>query len=140
MVTRRHRHTDASKITALGLLVVVIALLALTVLTASANAETLYAKAKRIIYATFPDSTQDAALRVVACETGNTFSPWSYNRSGASGYFQILQGNAGRVLDYNGHKMIIPRGQALFNPWTNAKVALFLSHGGTDWHEWVCRP
>ena len=114
--------------------------LALTATAQAARAESNYEKAKRIVYAVFPDNTQAAALRVVACETGNTFSPWSYNRSGASGYFQVLQGNAGRVLYYNGERLVIPAGQALFNPWTNARVALFLSHGGTDWHEWVCRP
>jgi hypothetical protein len=107
---------------------------------AAIHAETNYQQAKRIIYATFPDTTQDAALRVVACETGGTYSPWSYNPSGASGYFQVLQGNAGRVLHYAGRSLTIPRGNALFLPWTNARVALFLSSGGTDWHEWSCRP
>ncbi len=108
---------------------------------AAVQAETNYQQAKRIINATFPDTTQDAALRVVACETGGTYSPWSYNRSsGASGYFQVLQGNAGRVLHHAGRTLTIPSGSALFLPWTNARVALFLSHGGTDWGEWSCRP
>lgn len=103
--------------------------------------ETRYEQARRIVFAVFPDSTQDAALRVVGCETGRTYSPWSYNRrSGASGYFQVLQGNAGRVLHYRGNRLVIPSGRKLFLPWTNARVALFLSSGGTDWHEWVCKP
>lgn len=125
------------------------------VLVSPANAgskpETNWQKANRIIRAVFPDSTENAALRVVACETGGTFSPWSFNRSsGASGYFQVLQGNAGRVLKYDktwpgaekeaGHMLIIPSGSRLFNPWLNARVALFLSHGGTNWGEWSCKP
>lgn len=107
----------------------------------TAHAETNYAQAKRIVYAVFPDSTQAAALRVVGCETGYTYTPWSYNRSsGASGYFQVLQGNAGRVLYYKGQRMTIPSGTALFLPWTNVRVALFLSQGGTNWGEWSCQP
>lgn len=125
------------------IIVAVVALAAALILTTPASAtreESLYQQAKRIIYATFPDSTQDAALRVVGCETGHTYAPWSYNRSGASGYFQVLQGNAGRVLHYNGKTLTIPSGSKLFLPWTNARVALFLSNGGTDWHEWTCKP
>ena len=119
----------------------------LTVLLTAATARTAshhsryYKQAKRIIYAVFPSSTAAAALRVVGCETGYTYSPWSYNRSsGASGYFQVLQGNAGRVLRYGGKALTIPSGSALFLPWTNARVALFLSKGGTDWGEWSCSP
>jgi len=110
------------------------------VFAASAQAETNYQKARRIVYAVFPDSTQAAALRVVGCETGYTYSPWSYNASGATGYFQILRGNAGRVLYHLGQRLVIPSPPALFLPWTNVRVALFLSHGGTDWREWACRP
>lgn len=140
-----------------ALTVTVVAAIALAV-TSSAGSETYYQQAKRIVYATFPDDTQDAALRVVACETGNTFQPWSYNSSGASGYFQVLTGNAGRVLYYkwpNGryeqlkirgwekikkHGKTIAVVNRLFNPWYNAKVALFLSSGGHDWGEWSCKP
>ena len=121
--------------------VIVAALAALLLVPSSASSESYYAQAKRIINATFPDSTQEAAMRVVSCETGGSYSPWSYNRSsGATGYFQVLQGNAGRVLYYGGKRLVIPSGNKLFLPWTNARVGLFLSRGGTDWHEWVCQP
>ena len=116
--------------------------------------ETSYTKASRIVRALFPKQTAAAALRVVNCETGGTYSEWSYNPSGASGYFQILTGNAGRILYYrwpNGrYEQLTIRGyeklpngrivNRLFNPWYNTKVALFLSKGGTDWHEWSCQP
>ena len=110
-------------------------------LVGSVKAASWKAKAKAVIYSTFPKATRDAAFRVVGCETGYSYLPWAYNSSsGASGYFQILQGNAGRVLHYHGGTMTIPSGKALFDPWVNARVALFLSRGGTDWHEWSCRP
>lgn len=114
--------------------------------TSTASASN-YSRAKSIVYATFPRDTEAAALRVVACETGGTFSPWSYNSSGASGLFQVLQGNAGRRLygpptwDSRSHLgIVIPRGKALFNPWINTKVAYYLSKAGHDWHEWTCQP
>lgn len=120
---------------------VIVAAVCALALPAAASTENYYSQAKRIIHATFPDSTQEAAMRVVACETGGSYSPWSYNRSsGASGYFQVLQGNAGRVLHHGGRHLTIPSGQRLFLPWTNARVGLFLSHGGTDWGEWSCQP
>lgn len=150
MRARRHRNPDASLAVALVLIGAFVVALALAVAADARPRETLYEKARRIVYATFPDSTQDAALRVVGCETGYTYSEWSYNRSGASGYFQILQGNAGRLLKYDpawpdgnkhgGKLLLIPSGTKLFLPWTNTRVALFLSHGGTDFHEWVCKP
>lgn len=116
-----------------------VALVAVTEAKAS-----LYTKAKQVVYATFPASTRDAALRVVGCETGHDYTPWSYNSSGASGLFQILTGNAGRTLRWNGQKLTIIAWyhgkNLLFNPWYNARVALFLSHGGTDWGEWSCQP
>jgi len=103
-----------------------------------------YTQARKVVYSTFPASTAAAALRVVGCETGHTYLPWSYNSSGASGLFQVLTGNAGRTLRYNGQRLTIVawyHGQnLLFNPWYNARVALFLSHGGTDWGEWECQP
>lgn len=102
--------------------------------------ETSYEKARRIINAVFPDATQAAALRVVGCETGGTYDEWASNIEGASGWFQVLQGNAGRVLYYRGRTLVIPSGARLFLPWTNTRVALFLSHGGTDWREWQCKP
>jgi hypothetical protein len=140
-----------------ALTVVVVAAFALAV-TNSVEGETYYQQAKRIVYATFPADTEAAALRVVGCETGYTYQPWSYNRSGASGLFQVLTGNAGRVLTYrwpNGryerltirgwervkkHGRVVGSVNRLLEPWYNAKVALFLSKGGHDFHEWSCQP
>jgi Lysozyme like domain len=114
--------------------------------THTAEARTLsnYERAKRIIYATFPRDTEAAALRVVGCETGDTYSPSSYNSSGASGYFQILTGNHGRTFSYQGRRFRLNvwtggRNQ-LFNPWYNAKAAYYMSSGGHDWDEWTCKP
>jgi hypothetical protein len=86
-----------------------------------------YSRARHIVYSVFPRATAPAALRVVRCETGGTFSPWAHNRSGASGLFQIMP-----------FHVASPR--RLFEPWFNARVALRLSHGGRDWSPWVCRP
>jgi hypothetical protein len=115
--------------------------------SSSQNSASSYQRAKKIVYSIFPSDTEAAALRVVGCETGGTYNEWSYNSSGASGYFQILQGNAGRRL-YDAPTwdsrsklgIVIPSGHALFLPWTNTKVAYYLSKGGHDWHEWTCRP
>ena len=110
--------------------------------------ETNYGQAKRIIYSVFPRATAAAALRVVGCETGYTYSAYSYNSSGASGYFQILTGNHGRTFSYRGKwfKLNVWRdpvhriGNKLFNAWYNATAAYYMSRGGYDWHEWVCQP
>ena len=107
---------------------------------AQARLETRYQQAKRIVYAVFPDNTQQAALRVVGCETGGTYSPGAYNpSSAATGYFQILQGNAGRTFRYKNMRFTI-KARKLWQPWHNAAAAFWLSHGGRDWHEWSCRP
>ncbi len=124
---------------AVGLAVVIAGLYMVGIVKAA----TWKAKAKAVIYGTFPKATRDAAFRVVGCETGYSYRPWSYNSSsGASGIFQILTGNSGRVLRYRGQTLTIRawyNGQnLLFNPYYNARVALFLSAGGTDWREWSC--
>ncbi len=114
----------------------------LLVLTAAGNArgESRYHQARRIIYAVFPDRTQAAALRVVRCETGGTYLSGAYNsRSGATGWFQILRGNAGRTFRYRNMRFTIVASK-LSQPWHNAAAGFWLSHGGRDWHEWSCQP
>jgi hypothetical protein len=105
--------------------------------TGKANA---YTHARHIIYHVFPRQTAPKAMRVMGCETGYTYSPRAFNRSSrATGFFQILQGNHGRVLHYRGRTLRI-EGRRLWGGWYNARVALFLSHGGWDWSEWECQP
>jgi hypothetical protein len=103
-----------------------------------------YTKAKSIVYAVFPKSTRAAALRVVGCETGYSYSTKSYNSSGASGYFQILTGNDGRVFKNpatgKAWRLDVWNGKLnrLFDPWYNVLAAWYMSNAGRDWHEWSC--
>jgi hypothetical protein len=107
--------------------------------TAEAIQESQYEKAKRIVYTVFPRATAPAALRIVGCETGYTYSERSYNSSGATGYFQILTGNHGRYFTYAGKGFRL-NAKRLLDPWYNTRAAYFMSAGGYDWHEWSCRP
>lgn len=66
----------------------------------------------------------DRMLRIMRCESRGL--PWAYNRSGASGLFQIMPfWQRAWPGDY-------------FNPWTNAAVAyqIWLTQG---YAAWVCR-
>ena len=96
-------------------------------------------QARRIVCAVF-GSTCQAALNVIRCETGSTFSVWSRNRSsGAFGWFQWIPGNHGRVLEWNGRRVTIDYSRA-WQPWYASRVTYVWTRGGTDWHEWTCRP
>lgn len=125
-------------------LIVVVLLLLLVAAPAGAGN---YRQAKRIIYATFPDSTQALMFRVAGCETGFTYSPWARNRfSGAAGYFQFLPSHDGSVFRYDPwrpgsvfrgrHLVIRVEAGRLTQPWYNAKLALVMSKGGTDLSPW----
>jgi soluble lytic murein transglycosylase-like protein len=71
----------------------------------------------------------DGALRVMECESGG--NPGAYNASsGASGLFQFL-GSTWRRVGGEGD---------VFDPAENIRRAAVLSKGGTDWHEWTCKP
>jgi hypothetical protein len=71
----------------------------------------------------------DAALAVMDCESGG--NPGAYNASsGASGLFQFL-GSTWRRVGGEGD---------VFDPAENIARAAVLSKGGTDWHEWTCKP
>lgn len=98
-------------------------------------------KAQRVIYTVFPNHTQQDAMLVVSCETGDTYSRWATNReSRTAGLFQVHPGNVGRFVRWGNRHTVIARD--LYNSWVNAKAALYLSKGGTDWHEWagICQP
>ena len=98
-------------------------------------------KAQRVVYKTFPRSTEQDAMQVASCETGDTFDRWATNSSsGTAGLFQLHPGNVGRFVKWGDRHIVISR--QLYNSWVNAKAALFLSRGGKDWGEWagVCQP
>lgn len=96
---------------------------------------------QHVIRTVFPEATEHRAIGVAYCETGGTFNTYAVNRtSGTSGLFQIHPGNRGRVLYWHGHGSMVIDGN-LFDPWNNARIALYMSKGGYDWHEWaaVCQ-
>lgn len=98
-----------------------------------------YQQAKKIIYATFPKSTENSALRIAGCETGHTYSQWATGKAGEKGYFQIHPSNNRRSLYWKGNFVGRIMFSRLYNPWYNSKVALYMSEGGKDWHEWwIC--
>ncbi len=108
----------------------------------AAGAETRYEQARRIVYAVFPDSTQDRALSVVGCETGGTYKAWAKNpRSGALGWFQFVPGNHGRLISWGRWSLRVDYFR-MWQPWYATRAALILSAGGTNWGEWSaeCRP
>lgn len=70
-------------------------------------------------------------MRVVDCETGGTYNPRSLGRAGERGLFQIHP--------VNWAPMHLNPGR-LFERRYNARAAFRLSHGGTDWSPWTCRP
>jgi hypothetical protein len=98
-----------------------------------------YAKAKKIIYAVFPNSTEAGALKVAGCETGYTYSPHSTGSAGERGYFQIHPSNASRALYDPKTKKSAGKIQfnKLYQPWYNTWVAYYMSNNG-NWGEWTC--
>lgn len=105
------------------------------------STESFYEKAKRIVYTVFPASTAAAALRVVGCETGYTYTP--YERGGypyfAYGYFQFIIQNHNRTISYEGRTLKI-NWYRMYQPWYATRAAYILSSGGTNWSEWSCQP
>jgi hypothetical protein len=74
----------------------------------------------------------DAALRVMACESGG--NEYAKNpSSSASGLFQFLASTWERVTgeDYPGN---------VFDGESNIAAAAELTGGGSDWSQWNCRP
>ena len=78
-----------------------------------------------IIRRIFPDSTENAAIAVATCESH--LYTYAHNPSGASGLFQLMPF----------------WWQGKFNPYdpvANTKAAYSISHAGTYWTPWVCKP
>jgi hypothetical protein len=101
-----------------------------------------YKLTRTVVYATFPNATQSRALGVSGCETGGHYNASAKNsKSGTLGIFQIHPGNDGRVIYWKGHGSVTIDKRKLGGRWYNAKIALYMSKGGYDWHEWapVCR-
>lgn len=88
------------------------------------------ADAAAVINAVWAGTGQEAhALNVVQKESGCTDT--AYNPSGASGLFQLL-----------GHQDLLDQvcpgvPNSAFDPTCNAKAALILSGGGTNWAPWA---
>lgn len=85
-------------------------------------------EARAVIRAVFGDRAS-AALRVASCETGGTFDSRALGSAGERGLFQVHPVHFGRLDE-----------SRLFEPLYNARFAFRLSHGGTDWSAWSCRP
>lgn len=87
-----------------------------------------------LVQAHFGAANTDAALSVMACESGG--NPDAYNTgSGASGLFQHLQRYWDERSDAAGWGDVSP-----FDPPANVAVAAWLSNRGSDWSHWVCKP
>lgn len=93
------------------------------------------------IWRTFPKGYRDDAFRVARCETVN-FTDFYNDQSGATDLFQEMPGNDGRIFKWNGRAIRLNfRMLSGVKPtWYMTRVALFQSHGGTDWGEWACKP
>lgn len=84
----------------------------------------------------FPASTQSKAIQVADCESVH-FTDQYNESSGAKGIFQVIPENDNRLLVYHGHGLRIDYDR-LYDFRYSARVALFMSKGGWDWHEWDC--
>ena len=98
-------------------------------------------KAQRVIYVIFPNRTQQAAMRVAYCES-RTYR-WATNPSShTAGLFQVHPGNNGTTWSWRGHGSHTIDKHRLYNSWYNARTALYMSNGGSNWEQWdgVCQP
>lgn len=64
-------------------------------------------------------------IAIARCESG--LNPNSYNAEGASGLFQIMMPL---------HKDMLLPGENIYDPHVNIRIALSLSHGGTQTGDW----
>ena len=94
---------------------------------AVAHAEAREARPVRAVICDVFGSRCAAALRVARCES--RLDPRALGAAGERGLFQV------HPVHFSWAK---PR--RLFEPRWNALVARRLSHGGTDWEAWTCRP
>lgn len=91
--------------------------------------------AKQQVDAIFPSWTRTMMLKVVKCETGGIYNTTAHNRSGASGYFQILSSHDGSTFSYNGISVTVDSDR-LFDPHYNTLVAYCMSEGGKSLSPW----
>lgn len=94
-----------------------------------------YQQAKHYVYEVFPPSTRDLMFKVLDCETGHTFNPSARNRSGAMGYFEIMDSHNGTTYSYNGISITVDKNR-LLEPLYNTLVAYLMSHGGVILSPW----
>ncbi len=100
-------------------------------------------KAQRVIYTVFPRRNWHAAMRVSSCETGRTYDRWATNPSSrTAGLFQVHPGNNGTTWHWRGHGSHTIDSSRLYNSWYNARTALYMSDGGSNWEQWagICQP
>lgn len=77
---------------------------------------------RTLVASVFPASAVDAALRVMACESGG--NPWATGSAGERGLFQI------HPLHFD----------STYDPLGNVLAAYRISGGGASWAAWTCRP
>lgn len=96
----------------------------------------LKGQARALITVYFPAWAVEAAMRVVGCETGYTFDPWSKNSSsGASGLFQHMPrywADRSWAAGWGGW--------SVFDPEANVAVAAWLWGQTGTWRHWSCKP
>lgn len=92
--------------------------------------------ARMLVAKHFPAWAVEAAMRVVGCETGYTYDPWSKNRySGASGLFQHMPRYWSERSTKAGWG-----GWSIFDPEANVAVAAWLWGQTGTWRHWSCKP
>lgn len=93
-------------------------------------------QARALVIEYFPAWAVESAMRVIGCETGYTYDPWSKNKySGASGLFQHMP----RYWSERSAKAGWG-GWSIFNPEANVAVAAWLWGQTGTWQHWSCKP
>lgn len=132
----QNKHRKEVLILALAkrLLPMVVALVFLVLLfsatPASPRGNDIYAQQRAIAASAvaryFPAWAQHSAMNVVGCETGHTYYARAYNKSGATGLFQII---------WYWHQQF--NRSRLTNPYYNAWAASIISNHGRNWQPWI---
>jgi hypothetical protein len=117
----------------------VVALLAIAAPAAAAPPSVEIAANKALIWRVSHvvfGSHASTAFCIATWETGHTWSPTAgYPHGGNWGVWQINVGTWNPSL--NPSSPFSPATWArVLQPWTNARMALHISRGGTDWHQW----
>lgn len=92
--------------------------------------------ARHLVAKHFPAWAVNAAMKVVGCETGYTYSPKAWNsRSGASGLFQHMPRYWAARSSAAGWA-----GADIFDAEANVAVAAWLWGQTGTWAHWSCKP